>query len=196
LTATADGFVADPLPADHPIPANSLVIDYEGTIFEVSDAPEYDVGDTLAGRLIVDLSVRHDYYPASGNGRTYTSGDPAFVRGFWIAGGDGFDEVFVGDEIARTPDERPVDLFSVEDLWVARNGSLDGARRFNLHATLYDFIDGVSLDQHFEVSSADVDEPNELLRGRIMFSSLGPFPFVDFVLDRLSVKPGRCFAPS
>jgi hypothetical protein len=192
----ADGFVAEPLPADYPIPANSLVIDYEGTIFEVSEAPEYAVGESLAGRLIVDLSVRHDFYSGSGNSRTYTSSDPAFVRGFWIGGGDGFDEVFVGDEIARTADERPVDLFSVEDLWVSRNGSLDGARRFNLNATLYDFIDGVSLDQHFEVTSADVDEPNERLRGRIMFSSLGPFPFVDFILDRLSVKPGRCFAPT
>jgi hypothetical protein len=41
----------------------------------------------------------------------------------------------------------------------------------------------------------DVDEPHESLTGGFRFSNLGPFPFVSFVLDRLTVKPGRCFAP-
>jgi hypothetical protein len=195
MAAHADGFVADPLPPDYPIPANSLVIDYKGTIFDVSEAPEYAVGDSIAGRLLVDLSIPFDYDPGSSNSRTYSSSNPDFVKGFWIGGGDGFDELFIGNELARTGDDKLVDIFGVEDLWVSRNGSLDGARRFNLNATLYDFLDGVGLDQSFEVTSADVDEPHEGLSGRIMFSSLGPFPFVDFVLDRLSVKPGRCFAP-
>ena len=196
LTAAyADGFVAEPLPADYPIPANSLVIEYQGTISAVSDAPEYGVGDRISGRLLVDLTVPWHASAGSGNSRTYGSGDPDFVRGFWIPGGDGFDRVSISDERVRAGDDKPVDIFSIEDLWVARNGSLDAARRFELNATLYDFLDGVSLVQGFEVTSADVDEPNERLSGRVMFSSLGPFPFADFFLDRLKATPGRCFAP-
>ena len=85
LTAAyADGFVAEPLPADYPIPANSLVIEYQGTISAVSDAPEYGVGDRISGRLLVDLTVPWHASAGSGNSRTYGSGDPdsSGVSGF------------------------------------------------------------------------------------------------------------------
>jgi hypothetical protein len=73
---------------------------------------------------------------------------------------------------------------------------LDGAKVLNLNATLRDLTGSVKLDyQSFEVTSAEVDEPDESLSGGIRFSSLGPFPFVKFVVDRLNVKPNHCVAP-
>jgi len=192
--SATDGFVGFPIP-DDAIPLSSIVIEYAGRVSAVSDAPEYSVGDRLAGRLLIDLSVPWSINPDTPpNQRTYTSADPAFVRGFWIPGGDGFDTVFVGNDVARPGDDRPADIFGVRDLYVVQNGSLDGARRFNLTATLYDLIDDARLEQSFEVTSADANEPNESLSGRIMFSSIGPFPSVDVDLDWLSVKPGSCFA--
>jgi len=180
-------FAADAVP---------LVIDYEGTISEVSDAPsEYIVGDRIAGRLLIDPSVSW-YIPEPAPDRAnYYSDDPDFVRGFWRPGGDGFDRVSIANEIMRTGADRPVDIFSVQDIYVTQGGSGDGAQRFNLNATLHDFLDHVSLDQSFEVTAADFDHPHENLSGRIAWSSLGPFPFVDFLIDRLTVKPGRCSAP-
>ena len=195
FTAYADGFVADPLPADYPIPANSLVIDYEGTIFEVSEAPEYTVGDSIAGRLLVDLSavVGADSGP---NTRRYSSIDASeFVTGFWIRGGDGEDGVSVANELLREGDDRPVDRFSVSDEYIITNGSGDSAMTFGLNATLYDFLGNLDIDQSFEVSSLDADQPHEDVSGFIRFSNFGPFPLVKFALDRFSVKPGRCFAP-
>jgi hypothetical protein len=193
FTAYADGLI-DPLPADEPIPENSLVIDYEGTIFEVSDAPpEYAVGDRIAGRLLVDLSVPV-HSRSSPTSRTYESISTDFVRGFWISGGDGEDSVSIANEQVRLGDDRPVDTFSVRDEYIVTNGSGDGAMTFSLHATLYDFLDSLDIHQSFEVSSADADQPQESAFGLIRFSNMGAF-FVKFALDRFSVKPGRCFAP-
>jgi hypothetical protein len=195
LTAYADGFV-DPLPADFPIPASSLVVDYEGTVFEVSEGPPgYAVGDRIAGRLLVDLSavVGSDRGP---NARHYSSTDPSeFVTGFWIRGGDGEDGVSIANDLLREGDDRPVDRFSVSDEYIITNGSGDGAMTFGLNATLYDFLGNLDIDQSFEVSSLDADQPHEDVSGFIRFSNLGPFPLVKFALDRFSVKPGRCFAP-
>jgi hypothetical protein len=198
FAAYADGFI-DPLPADYPIPASSLVIDYEGTVFEVSDGvadyADYAVGDGIAGRLVVDLSAGVDSRSAP-NRRSYlSSSDPSgFVRGFWIPGGDGEDGVFIANDLLREGDDRPVDIFSVSDEYIVTGGSGDGAMVFSLNATLYDFLDSVDIDQSFEVTAADFDQPQEDLSGFIRFSSIGPFPLVKFALERLTVKPGRCFA--
>jgi hypothetical protein len=191
FTAYADG---SPLPADEPIPENTLVVDYEGTIFEVSDAPpEYAVGDRIAGRLLVDLSVPVHSRSAPSS-RTYESISTNFVRGFWMPGRDGEDSVTIANEQVRQGDDRAVDTFSVRDQFIITNGSGDGAMTFSLHATLCDFLDSLDIHQSFEVSSADADEPQESAFGLIRFSNMGAF-FAKFALDRFSVKPGRCFAP-
>ena len=175
--------------------ADLVSLEYEGTITEVMDAPpKYVVGDRIAGRLLIDTQLARPR--GSGGSVTYESDDPDFVRGFWQAGGDGFDRVFVGDELSRQGTDRPIDIFSVEDWLVSPNASLDGASVFGLQATLHDFLEGTSLDQGFELTSADVDEPHERLVGGFRFSNIGPFPFVSFVLDRLTVTPGVCVAPS
>ncbi len=194
FTAYADGLV-DPLPADEPVPENSLVIDYEGTIFEVSDAPpEYAVGDRIAGRLLVDLSVPV-HSRSSPTSRIYESISTDFVRGFWISGGDGEDSVFIANEQVRQGDDRPVDTFSVEDEFITTGGSGDGAMTFGLHAVRYDdFLYNLDIHQSFESSSAAAHEPQEDAGGFIRFSNLGAF-FAKFTLDRFSVKPGRCVAP-
>jgi hypothetical protein len=183
-----------------PIPADSLVLDYEGTILAVSEEsppPDgYAVGDSLAGRLLINRGVLY-FSNVVGNGATYESADPEFVSGFWpaLSNLDGFDQVFIANELMRTGDTRPIDIFSVEDLFVTRNGSLDGAETLSIGAAVRGFLDNVSLDQSFELTQADVDEPEESLGGMIRWSNLGPFPFVSFLIDKLSVKPGRCFAP-
>ena len=176
--------------------ADLVVVDYEGTISEVFEAPpQYVVGDRIKGRLSIDRQLAQRRSDSSPNQAAYTSFNPAFVSGFWPSSGDGFDRVGLSDEQSIPGIERPIDGFSVEDWSVSEGGSLDGARVFSLGARLYDFLDGTSLDQSFELTSADVDEPNETLSGGFRFSNLGPFAFVSFVLDKLTVKPGRCSAP-
>ena len=176
--------------------ADLITLEYEGTITEVLDAPpQYVVGDRIAGRLLIDRQLARARVDSPG-AVTYESDNPDFVRGFWRPGGDGFDRVFFGDERSITGIDKTIDVFSAEDWLVSQNGSLDGASVFGLHARLHDFLEGTSLDQGFELTSADVDEPHEGLAGGFRFSNLGPFPFVSFVLDRLTVKPGVCAAPS
>jgi hypothetical protein len=179
-----------------PIPGTAILVEYEGTISEVSEAPpEYVVGDRIAGRLYIDRRFGH-FGTIGLDEASYGSNSPAFVRGFWPSTGDGFDNVFIANEISRPGAATPIDVFSVEDFFVVPNGSLDGAKVLNLNATLRDLTDSVKLDyQSFEVTSAEVDEPDESLSGGIRFSSLGPFPFVKFVVDRLNVKPNHCVAP-
>jgi hypothetical protein len=173
-----------------------VVVDYEGTISEVFEAPpQYVVGDRIKGRLLIDRQLAQRRSDSNPNQAAYTSFDPTFVSGFWPSRGDGFDRVDLSDEQSIQGIERPIDGFSVEDWSVSEGGSLDGARVFSLNARLYDFLDGTSLDQSFELTSADVDEPNETLTGGFRYSNLGPFAFVSFVLDTLTVKPGRCLAP-
>lgn len=173
--------------------ADLVSLEYEGTITEVMDAPpKYVVGDRIAGRLLIDTQLARPR--GSGGSVTYESDNPDFVRGFWRAGGDGFDRVFVGDELSRQGIDKPIDVFSVEDWLVSPNGSLDGASVFGLHATVHDFLEGTSLDQGFELTLADVDEPHESLFGDFRFSNIGPLA-VSFVVDRLTVKPRICAAP-
>src|SRR6185436_9116896 len=147
---------------------------------EVFEAPpQYVVGDRIKGRLFVDRRLAQPRSDSSPNRVTYISFDPAFVGDFWPSSGDGFDRVDVSDEQSIPGIERPI----------------DGSRVFTLSARLYDFLDGTGLDQSFELTSADVDEPNEDLSGGFRYGNLGPFAFVSFVLDRLTVKPGHCSAP-
>ena len=168
-----------------------ISVEYAGTITEVLDAPaQYHVGDRNSGRLLIDPQLSRTRTETPGQ-TTYVATDPAFVSGFWNSSGDAFDRVFVGNEVARAGTDKAVDIFSVEDWFVVQNGSLDGARVFNVGATLFDFLDSDRLDQSFELTSADVDEPNESLSGGFRFSNLGPFAFVNFVVDHLKVTPGR-----
>jgi len=176
--------------------ADLVVVDYEGTISDVFEAPpQYVVGDRIKGRLFIDRQLGQSRSDGGPNQVAYASFNPAFVSGFWPSSGDGFDGVDLSDEQSIPGIERPIDGFSVEDWSVPQGGSLDGARVFSLNARLYDFLEGTGLDQSFELTSADVDEPNETLSGGFRYSNLGPFAFVSFVLDKLTVKPGRCLAP-
>jgi hypothetical protein len=103
--------------------------------------------------------------------------------------------VFIGNEVTRAGSTRPVDIFGVEDWLVVEGGSQDGGKQFSISATLHGFLhNNKLLEQSFEVTSADVDEPDESLLGGINFRLDLP-SFVHFAIDRLSVKPGRCFAP-
>ena len=111
-----------------------LVVEYEGTIREVSEAPpEFVVGNRIAGRLLIDqlLVDRTDLTLSSA---TYESTSPAFVSGFWRSAGDGFDEVSISKDIAREGDSGLIDFFSAEDFFVVQNGSLDGAQVFSINA--------------------------------------------------------------
>jgi hypothetical protein len=183
------------LPFTSAADTDPLVVEYEGTILEVSEAPpEFVVGNRISGRLLIDRLLA-DGTDLTLNHATYRSSNPAFVSGFWPSAGDGFDEVSIAKDVSRQGDSGLIDLFSAEDFFVVQNGSLDGARVFSIDAGVRGFLDDVSLEQDFELTAADADEPEEFLSGRIRWSSLGPFPFVSFLIDRLKVKPGRCSAP-
>lgn len=190
-TAAADSPVVEPDP---------LVVEYEGRITEVSEDPaapaEYVVGNSISGRLFIDRSVPRRAIDFGVDEVSYRSdAHPSFVSGFWPSVGDGFDRVSMANDIERPGIQGLLDRFSVEDWLVGRNASLDSAQVFHVEATLHDFLDNVSLDQSFELTSADVDEPHESLTGGFRDSNLGPFAFVRFAIDRLTVKPKHCLAP-
>jgi hypothetical protein len=175
-----------------PIPGTAILVEYEGRITQVSEAPDYAVGDAIAGRLFIDPGVG-TFGTIGADEATYGSDNTQFVTGFWPTFGDGFDRVFIGNEVSRPGSTRPIDVFTVEDWFVATNGSLDGARVFTVNAQVHGMTGSNKLTQQsFEVTSADVDEPGESLSGGFRFSSLGPFAFVSFVIDRLNVKPNVC----
>jgi hypothetical protein len=174
-----------------PIPGTAILVEYEGKITTVNEAPEYRVGDSISGRLFIDPGA--GVYSTVGlNEATYESDSIEFVTGFWPMFGDGFDRVFIGNEVSRAGSARPIDVFTVEDWLVSTNGSLDGAQVFTLNAQLHGLLGSNKLNQSFEVTSADVDEPGEGLAGGFRFSSIGPFAFVSFLIDRLNVKPNVC----
>ena len=184
-----------PLPfAAHavPIPGTVILVEYEGTVTEVRDRPEYTVGDRIAGRLFIDR--RSGFFGRVGpDESTYESASPAFVSGFWPSTGDGFDSVSLFNEVSLPGGSGPFDRFSIEDLLVGHLAPLDHAQTFFLRADLREFLPSVKLDQmSFERSAADVDEPGESMRGGIRWSDFGPFAFVSFVVDHLKVKPNIC----
>ncbi len=178
-----------------------LVLEYEGTISAISDEvpppspQQYVVGNPISGRLLIDRGLVTPGSDPTPTHALYRSGNPAFVSGFWSSTGDGFDQVSLSKGVVRDGDRGPIDTFSAEDFYVVQNGSLDGARVFGIRAGVRGFLDDVSLDQSFELTAADADEPAEYLGGSIRWSSIHPFALVTFVVDRLKVKPGRCFAP-
>jgi hypothetical protein len=178
-----------------PIPGTGILVEYEGTITEVRDRPEYTVGDPISGRLFIDLRVRHFRQINGGTiGTIYESGDPAFVSGFWPSTGDGFDSVSLFNEVSLPGGSGAFDRFGIEDLLVGHLAPLDNAMTFSLNANLREFLTSEELDElSFELTSADVDEPGESMSGGIRWSNFGPAAFVHFVVDRLkATKPGRC----
>jgi hypothetical protein len=177
-----------------PIAGNRVVIEYEGTITQVQDRPEYTVGDRIAGRLFIDLGIEH-FRQTNGSpiGTIYESGSPAFVSGFRRSLGDGFDTVALANDVSR-PGSGMFDHFGIEDLLVGHLAPLDHARTFSLNAHLRGFLTSEALeDLRFDLTTADIDEPNESMSGGIRWSNLGPFAFVHFAVDRLkATQPGRC----
>ena len=171
-------------------------IGYEGTILEVSNAPaEYAVGDRIAGQLLIDRRV--GWGGTLGlNEASYGSQSPAFVSGFWPSAGDGFDNVFIANDVLREGGEGPIDILSVSDWLVGTNASQDSGREFSISARLHGFLGSPKLDRLnvHDITSADVDEPDESLSGRISFRIDIP-SFVRFAIDRLTVRPGACVAP-
>jgi hypothetical protein len=140
-----------------------LVVQYEGTIFEADMAPPgYAVGDRLSGRLLVD--TRLPYFESSFvHVASYTSHISGFVSGFWPEHGHG-----PGDAVTLAWQNtdlgpRPIDLFGIVDEHFD-NDTDDvrfGGRTFSLSARLHGMLSDVSLNQNFEVTQADVDEPDE-----------------------------------
>jgi len=175
-----------------PIPGTAILVEYEGRVTEVSEAPNYAVGDSISGRLFIDQGLG-SFGTIGPNEATYGSDNTEFVTGFWPIFGDGFDRVFIGNEVSRPSSTRPIDVFTVEDWFVLTNASLDSAQVFTVNAQVHGLTGSNKLTQQsFEVTSADVDEPGEGLSGGFRFSSIGPFAFVSFIIDRLNVKPNVC----
>lgn len=177
--------------------AEPIVVDYDGTITEVVDAPDgYAVGDHISGRLLIDPSVGFTDIDPTPNQAQYRSSSPAFVSGFFPSFGTPADEVDIGNDVVGIPGiDGPIDSFGVQDWFVPDSGSFDAGSVITVGARLRDFIDGVHIDPSFVVTSADANESVEDLSGVINFRTLGP-SFVRFVVESLTVAPGRCFESS
>jgi hypothetical protein len=175
--------------------AEPIVVEYEGTISEVIDTPGYAVGDRISGRLSIDPALAFPDSDPRPEAADYRSNSPAFVSGFMPSFGLGFDEVGIGKNVVGIQGiDGPIDFFSVTDWFVSESGSQDAGRMFSLEARARGFLDDTRLDQSFELTTADIDESVEDLSGSFDFNILGE-SLVRFVVSRLTVKPGRCFAP-
>jgi hypothetical protein len=112
---------------------------------------------------------------------------PSFVSG-WLDGGSGLHTDAVG---TFNSDGR--DVYSVAD-----DASLGRGRYMSLTAAIHGMLDDAGIWQSFEVTAADVNEDDEFLRGSLATEFIGDTEFVrgvQFMLSKLSVRPGRCFGP-
>jgi hypothetical protein len=192
------------------LPVSANVIDflqirYEGTVSSVSDAfPEYSVGDRLSGTLLVDLrrappDSKED--PRWGAYVNFPSvGDSSFVTGYAPSRGFSADTVLVTNGL-----NGPTDTFTVEDSQFGLDALADGrARRFEDSIWVstrqnLDFLDDVDIVQSFDLHGPDVgrgmlSRTRELYEdGKAVLGSLLQGT-VEFVMQRFSVRPGRCSA--
>lgn len=170
-------------------------VGYEGTILEVSDAPPgYAVGDRIAGQLLIN-----QHHQSGGMigpyEATYDARSPAFVSGFWPSSGEAFDRVFIASDVSSEGGEDLIDIVDISDWLVAPGASQESGQQFSLSLKLHGFIRSNKLERlFFDVTSAEVDEPDEELSGIINFR-IGMPSFVRFAIDRLVVRPGSCVAP-
>jgi hypothetical protein len=191
-------------------PASADLIDflrvrYEGTVSSVSDAfPEYSVGDRLSGTLLVDLRRAPADAEADPRWGAYVNfpsvGDSRFVTGYAPSRGFSADTVLVTNGL-----NGPTDTFTVEDSQFGLSDLGDGwARRFEDSIWVstrqnLDFLDDVDIVQSFDLRGPDVglgmlSRTRELYEGgKAVLDSLLQGT-VEFVMQRFSVRPGRCSA--
>lgn len=184
--------------------AGLIGVDYEGTVTEVGEGPisgggrtfDYAVGDRIAGRLFVDPSLARP--SATGLPGEYSSSDTGFVTGIFADTGvpqeefdpESGDAVGLGHNVFIEGIAGPVDHFLVQDGFIRVNTRVN----FSIEALVHEeFLHGTDLNPSFELTSADVNEPNEFLSGAIADVSAG-FNTIRFALSRLTVKPGQCFS--
>ena len=188
-------------------PASAALIDflrvrYEGTVSSVSDAlPEYSVGDRLSGTLLVDLRRAPPDAEADPGRGVYVNfpsvGDSRFVTGYAPSRGFSADSVLVTNG--------PTDRFIVEDSQFGLAALADGRARYfedsiwvSTQQNL-DFLDDVDIVQSFNLRGSDVglgrlSRTRELYEdGKAVLGSLLQGT-VEFVMQRFSVRPGRCSA--
>ncbi len=145
--------------------ASYVDVYYEGTVTETAgDGAGYSVGDLLSGNLRIDLSLLPEARIGRG-GRIgqYSQGidGPDFVSGFWDDDRGGFDRVQVQDGNRRNggPSQGP-DVFSVwdRDVQFGPNGEVLRDRAFSLSAWdfSYDFVQGITAAQVFDLAEGDV----------------------------------------
>ena len=171
--------------------AGLVFADFEGTVTSVVDEPGYAVGDPIWGRLVIDTVLAGpDTNPDPNRGDWGTNEPdvfPSFVSG-WLSGGSGLHTDSVG-----TFNSDALDAYSLAD-----DASLGYGRNMRLSAAIHGMLDDAGIWQSFEVTAADVDEDDEFLRGSLVTEYIGDTEFargVQFLLSRLTVRPGRCFRP-
>ncbi len=180
--------------------AETLLVEYEGTISSIdraplADAPPYSIGDPISGRLVVDLSLA----PADRIAKDSTVGR-------YYGGSPGLDFI-LGP--AQQPGRGPADFAVVYDDWqppstgapredgmIINDSSIGTDGDFNLLLGLSrpnplgQLFSSDSLRQSFVVES----KPGTTLWGYIE-QGFGEFwRVVNFTLGRLSVTPGVCRA--
>ena len=179
--------------------AEPIIAEFEGTIDSVFNDPEYAVGDRITGRLFIDTQLAGpDRSPPLNTGRWGDNGTEVwqnFVTGFatGFAGSDdptglGTDEASITNNALLNGRHTDLDVYHVShDVYYARASFLTVAAR------IHGMLDDADLRQSFEVTSADVDKEDESLIGQI---SRGFESGASFVISRLTVRPGHCFASS
>jgi len=183
--------------------SQQLFVEYQGTVSSIdrgslAETPPYSIGDAIRGTLIIDTALAPPdelggdarigrYYggspgidfilgPSHTTGRARSSGDLLLVRNDWQASAGAARE----------------DGLIIRDRSIGTDGNYDlllGLQRPNLLGQLFG---NDSLAQSFDVES----EPGTSLWGYIE-QGFGEFwQAVHFTLDRFSVTPGVCRAPT
>lgn len=180
-----------------------LRIDYEGTVSSV-DGTQLDqaVGDHIAGTLIVDLGrTPRDAVASPWRSHYFTfppDGDSRFVTGYAPVDRITYDEVFVSNAEFGSSDE-----FTVVDSEFGRVPPTGNSWKY-FEDSLWlsarqatNFLDDDGIVQSFDLSGADVGR-GMLSKTREHYDGTTPVPgtfiggLVEFVLQKFTVRPGRC----
>lgn len=137
-----------------------LEVAYEGSVYSTGgDGVGNSVGDTISGSLFIntDLAPADRYsHPRINYSDNYGAGDSGFVTGYAANGTNSYDHVYIEDEYYGR------DYFQIRDYEISGYnygyGNYGHSRDYLIltaHDYGIDFIDGVSLEQAFELDVND-----------------------------------------
>jgi hypothetical protein len=173
------------------VQANVIFVDFSGTVTDTGGNNDYVAGGPISGRVTIDVSLAGpDIDPRPNLGRYGSDfGEHPAVPNFVTnsvscqANCPSTDAVFVanGNAMFGSPD---LDMYQLDD----NVNSGAGLPRFIVAAFAEDIVDDEGIVQSFELSKSDLSGEETMFGVFINKAN----QFLGFMVDHLSVRPGRC----